>query len=132
MTSLYVIPKLWRSMFKSGRLAVGIALLALWAVAAWAEQNRVLQGQVLDQDGHAVPGAVVQIKNRSTYWIRSYITQADGRYHFAELYGDVTYQVHATYMGVSSRTRGLSKFSARAVATIDLVIDLSHESDPKL
>ena len=115
-------------MLRSGRLAVGIALVALWVVAAWSEQNRVLQGRVLDQDGHAMQGAVVQIENRSTYWIRSYVTQAEGRYHFEELDGDVTYEVHATFKGVSSRTKGLSKFSAHAVTTIDLVIDHTSAS----
>ena len=125
--SLCVIPKLWRSMLRSRRLAAGIALLALWAVAGLAQQNRrVLQGRVIDQGGRAVPGAVVQIQSRLTSWIRSYISQADGRYHFQQLSGDESYEVHATYKGVSSRTRGLSKFSAHAVTTIDLVIDHSH------
>ena len=125
--SLCVIAKLWRSMSRSRRLAAGISLLALWTVAGLAQPNRrVLQGRVMDKGGHAVPGAVVQIQSRSKYWIRSYVAQADGRYHFQELSGDESYDVHATYKGVSSRTRGLSKFSAHAVTTIDLVLDHSH------
>ena len=114
-------------MLRSRRLAAGIALLVLWAVAGLAQQNRrVLQGRVIDQGGHALPGAVVQIQSRSISWIRSYIAQADGRYHFQQLSGDESYEVHATYKGASSRTRGLSKFSAHAITTIDLVIDHSH------
>src|SRR5262245_33612198 len=96
------------------------AVFVLVGAVVSSQQTRALRGRVTDEYGHAVAGAVVQLQNSSTIWIRSYITQRDGLYYFYELLTDTSYQVQAKYKGAYSRNRSLSKFNSRAVATIDL------------
>jgi Carboxypeptidase regulatory-like domain len=75
--------------------------------------TREVQGVVMDQHSHPLEHAVVQIKNDGTAMILSYITQADGKYHFAGLDRDYDYELTAEYDGIRSRTRILSKFNER-------------------
>ena len=60
------------------------------ALGSWGAQPliRMVEGVVLDQHSHPVAHAAVQLENDWTVQIRSYITQADGKYHFAGLDGD--------------------------------------------
>ena len=106
------------------RLAAAVSLV-LWVVLAFGQEIRSVRGRVLDQNGHALAGAVVQIQDRTTLRIRSYVTEADGSYHFADLYGDLSYHLQAKYSGVSSRSKILSKYDSDREAVIDLKIDMS-------
>jgi len=101
------------------------AFLVLLTTVALSQQTRALRGRVTDEDGHVVAGAVVQLQNSSTIWIRSYITQRDGLYYFDELLTNVSYQVQANYHGGYSHIRSLSKFNSRTVATVNLTINSS-------
>ena len=102
-----------------------VAFLLLLTGVAFSQQPRSLQGSVTDEAGRALVGAVVQLQSNSAFQIRSFITQSDGRYRFEELSPDITYRVQANYKGVFSRSRVLSKFGTHALATKNLVIDLS-------
>jgi hypothetical protein len=110
----------------SKRFARTVVILALLTTIAFTQATRTISGRVTDEEGHVLVGAIVQLQNNSTFWIRSYVTQSDGRYHFEQLSTDDSYQVKAKYKNLSSRTKRLSKFSSRTLATIDLVIDLAH------
>lgn len=82
----------------------------------------MVEGEVLDQYSRPLAHAAVQIENDSTFQIRSYITQADGKYHFAGLDGDNDYKLTAEYDGLRSHQRKLSKFDSRPEPRINLTI----------
>ena len=107
------------------RLPGTAALLIFLTGVAFSQQTRSLRGSVTDETGNVLVGAVVQLQNKSTSQIRSFITQSDGRYRFEELSTDITYEVQADYKGVFGRTKILSKFNSRKLATINLEIHLS-------
>lgn len=67
-----------------------------------------------------VAGAVVLIKDTKTLQVRSYIAQADGRYHFFGLSTDVNYQLRAEADGLTSKTKTVSVFDSHKVVTLDL------------
>jgi hypothetical protein len=106
-----------------------VGLLVLLSADAFAQEARAVRGTVTDERGQVLVGAIVQLRNTATLQIRSYITQSDGEYHFEQLSADVTYKVQAIYKGTYGRSRSVSKFSSRALVTIDLVVDLSLKSD---
>lgn len=81
---------------------------------------RNLTGAVTSSAGQPVDKAVVQLKNTKTLQIRSYITSADGRYHFAGLSTDVEYQVKAEHDGESTGWKTLSIFNTKKTAVINL------------
>lgn len=64
--------------------------------------TRSVQGLVTDASRHPVAKAVVQLKDTKTLQIRSFITEADGSYHFAGLSPNVEYELKADHDGASS------------------------------
>jgi len=86
------------------------------------EENstRSVQGSVVDNSKQPVSGAVVQIKDTKTLQIRSFITDAQGKYHFTGLSPNVDYELRAEHDGKSTGVKRLDIFNTRHVATIDL------------
>jgi hypothetical protein len=82
--------------------------------------TRTVEGLVTNAAKQPVAKAVVQLKNTKTLEIRSFITQADGSYHFAGLGTDVEYQVKAEHDGVSTSWKTLSVFNSKKSPVINL------------
>ncbi len=85
-------------------------------------ETRTVQG-VVTNNREPIRGAVVQIENRATMQLRSYITQQDGAYHFANLQLDADYQVWAKRGGMESKKQTVSQFNSKKVVRIDLVLE---------
>lgn len=85
--------------------------------------TRSVHGFVEDAEGRPVEGAVVQLKNKKTLQVRSFITQKEGAYYFHGLSTDVDYELRAEHQGRSSATRNLSIFDSRRKAIINLKLE---------
>jgi hypothetical protein len=97
-----------------------ILLLVLWPPDG--NRPRAVQGKVLAPNGEELKGAVVQIKDTRTLWVRSYISEKDGSYQFVGLNPDADYEIFAKYRGRSSSTKTVSQFDSGQLVKIDLVI----------
>ncbi len=109
-------------MKNAGTFRLAVLLFTTLGALLAQPSTRTVEGVVLDQHSHPVAHAAVQIENDGTLQIRSYITQADGKYHFAGLNGDIDYALTAEYDGLRSHVRKLSKFDSRQDPKIDLTI----------
>ena len=107
---------------KNAPIALVLLLFANLSLRGAQPLIRTVEGLVLDQHSHPVAHVAVQLENDWTLQIRSYITQADGKYHFAGLDADYDYQLTAEYDGLRSHVRKLSKFDSRQQPKIDLTI----------
>jgi hypothetical protein len=112
------------------RLKVFILLLLMCAAAgplsfsqSLAQSMRVVQGLVLNADGQPQLNAVVYLQDQKSMQVRTYITEADGRYRFGQLSSDVDYQLWAEYKGHKSKTRSISSFDSKKELNFDLKID---------
>jgi hypothetical protein len=85
-----------------------------------SQQTRSVQGVVHAADGAPQSGAVVQLENKRTMQIRSFISQADGTYYFHDLSADVDYELRADFRGAASDKHTVSSFDSRPDVTIDL------------
>ncbi len=85
---------------------------------------RSVSGVVADQRGNTLPKAVVQIENELNQTIRSYITSADGRYHFSQVSADVDFTLRAHYRIYWSKTKRLSEFNSSVNPEINLEIPI--------
>jgi len=85
--------------------------------------TRTVEGMVTNAAKQPVANAVVQLKNTKTLQIRSFITQADGSYHFAGLGTDVEYQLKADHEGATSSWKTLSVFNSKRTAVINLKLN---------
>jgi hypothetical protein len=112
------------------RLKVFFLLLLTCAAAgplsfsqSLAQSMRVVQGLVLNADSQPQQNAVVYLQDQKSLQVRTYITEADGRYRFGQLSSEVDYQLWAEYKGHKSKTRAISSFDSKKELNFDLKID---------
>jgi hypothetical protein len=108
-------------------VSIGLVLASLASSQQKRPQgdgSRTLRGTVTDQDARPIPHAAVQIENERTLEVRSYISEAHGEFHFAELSPDVDYDLSAEFDGIRSPKKTLSQFDERRDPTMTLVIRL--------
>ena len=68
-------------------------------------------------------GAVVQLKDLRTLQMRSYITKANGEYHFSSLKIDDDYEVEAKNNHLTSGEHKISVFDNRKIVIQNLKAD---------
>ena len=119
--------------------AVGLCLVLFTLGAAafqWTSEkkdkprdrtHRDVAGMVMLQDETPVSGAVVKLKNLRNLQVRSFITQADGKYVFQNLSSSVDFELNAEYKGMSSPKRALTIYDTR----LDPIINLKLEPAKK-
>ena len=93
-----------------------------FALAAAQTSARTLQGKVLSGSDKPLSGAIVYLKDDRTNSIRSFISTADGIYHFGQLSRDTDYQVWARYKNIKSDTKGISSYDSRDKVVINFRI----------
>ena len=84
---------------------------------------RSVSGTVTDANNRPVSGAVVQLKDTKSLLIRSYITQQDGKYHFAGLSTNLDYELKAEHDGAVSGVKRLSLFSGNRAPVVNLKLN---------
>ena len=75
--------------------------------------QRTVSGSVIDADSSQVAGATVFLKNQKTKAIRSYTTEKDGRFHFAQVNMADDYDLWAEKDGKKSAVKTVSSWDAR-------------------
>lgn len=86
------------------------------------DHTRTLNGHVFDNHDNPISKAVVYLKDTRTLAVKTYITEADGSYHFPALSPNVDYEVYAEHDGARSDTKTLSAFDNRKLVNITLHI----------
>lgn len=89
--------------------------------------QRSIEGLVSDDAKNPVQGAVVQLKDSRTMQIRSFITQVDGKFHFAGLRTDTDYELTAKFGDRLSSTKRVSSFESRPTVTVNLPLDKTEK-----
>jgi hypothetical protein len=93
--------------------------------------TRTATGVVTGADDAPVSGAIVQVKDMKTLAVRSFITQADGVYHFYGLKNDTDYELSAKSGELRTPTRRLSIFDARKEAIMNFKFDKAEKTAEK-
>lgn len=84
------------------------------------DHTRTLNGHVLDRRDDPISKAIVYLKNTRSLAVKTYITEADGSYHFPALSPNVDYEVYAEHHGARSDTKTLSAFDNRKLVDYTL------------
>jgi hypothetical protein len=115
-----------RPLHLTGFFLAALLLLAASGVAPSARAQdygvKQLQGKVLGASDAPLSGAIVYLENSRNNDIKSYITETDGGYHFANLSADTDYTVWASFKGKKSATKTISSFDSRKNVFLDLHI----------
>ena len=94
----------------------GAAARPVWASSPAAETTKVpklrtIEGMVCRDDGKPVQGAVVYLQDSKSLAVKSYLSDAEGRFHFRELSMSADYDLWAELNGKRSRTKSISQFN---------------------
>ena len=84
--------------------------------------TRTVTGQVVDDSGQPLEGALVTLIDGKTKEKFEYFTKKDGRYKFEDLSFSVDYQLRAKWKNLSSDERKLSQYdhTARIVRLLEV------------
>lgn len=84
--------------------------------------TRTVTGQVVDDSGQPLEGALVTLVDDKTKERHEYFTKNDGRYKFEELSFSVDYQLQAKWKNLISDERKLSQYdhTARIVRMLEV------------
>jgi hypothetical protein len=75
-----------------------------------APTSRTVTGQVVDESGQALQGAMVTLTDKKTNEKTNFFTKKDGHYQFADLSFTIDYEVQARYKDKASEVRKLSQY----------------------
>lgn len=101
-------------------ILVVFLVVPLAALATAQNSAKTVQGKVLSSSDKPLSGAIVYLEDGKTNSIRSFISTADGSYHFGQLTNDTDYQVWARYQNIKSDTRAISSYDSRTKVVINL------------
>jgi hypothetical protein len=104
---------------------ISALLLLLWFHSSSKPAWRSVAGVVKDASGNALPASVVQLESELDLSVRSYITGADGRYHFRKLRRDIDYTLKARYRKYWFKAKTLSNFNESGHPKVDLIIPIN-------
>jgi Carboxypeptidase regulatory-like domain len=124
--SLNALCRRWKSKhFLQFLMALYVALpfAGLPPVAMAQSGLKIVEGKVVDSGNRPQPGAIVYLENTKTTDIKSFISTADGSYHFGQLSRDVDYQIWAEYQGRKSATKTISSFDSKKLLDYQLKVD---------
>ena len=128
MTSRAKRPRTKTSRLRTGaRLLCIVALTAvlntaaappMWASGPAAETTKVpklrtVEGMVCRDDGKPVQGAVVYLQDSKSLAVKSYLSDAQGRFHFRQLSMSADYDLWAEMNGKRSKTKSISQFNSK-------------------
>jgi hypothetical protein len=82
--------------------------------------ERTVSGSVVDQSSALVSGATVFLKNLKNKTIRSYTSDANGKYQFAQVYMNDDYELWAEKGGLKSATKTVSSWDTRTEFVAEL------------
>jgi Carboxypeptidase regulatory-like domain len=113
---------------RSLAIALGLVLTAAPARPALAQSlqssksQRTLEGMVRDAAGQPLSGAIVYLENLSSLAVKTYVTSADGDFHFGQVGMDSDYEIYAEAGGKKTKIKRISAFNNKKRWTIDLTV----------
>jgi hypothetical protein len=85
--------------------------------------ERVANGKVTNKSDAPVSGAIVYLKDSKVLSVKTFITGADGLFHFGQLGQNTDYELWAEFNGTRSKSKTISSFDDKNNYYFTLKID---------
>lgn len=92
---------------------------------------RTVEGEVRGQDGAPIQGAVVYLKDTRSLIVKSFLSDAQGRFHFRNLSRSEDYDLWAELNGRRSKTKSISHFESKPDLDYTLKLDKGTDNGKK-
>ena len=117
-------------------LALGAVLSATLGVPpAWSSggpaqstkvpQLRTIEGTVCSKEGTPIQGAVVYLQDSKSLTVKSYLSDAEGHFHFRQLSMSADFDLWAELNGERSKTKNISQFNSKTDLSYELKLPIS-------
>lgn len=99
-------------------LSAGLGALPAWGSGSPGETTKVpklrtVEGEVCSKEGAPISGAVVYLQDSKSLAVKSYLSDAQGHFHFRELSMSADFDLWAELNGKRSRTKSISQFNSK-------------------
>jgi len=101
----------------------GFFVLAESSPAFAQQQQRIVQGKVVDAANVPIKGAVVYLKDTRSLTVKSFFSDDQGGYRFGQLSQNTDYEVWAENNGKKSAVKTISSFDSKSQFIINLKIE---------
>jgi len=89
-------------------------------------QLRTVEGEVCRDDGTPVQGAVVYLQDSKSLAVKSYLSDAQGRFHFRRLSMSADFDLWAELNGKRSKTKSISQFNSKTDLDYKLKVPIAQ------
>ena len=113
----------WRAI---GFYLILISILAIGALAQDTTSGTI-QGTIVDEQGAAVPGALVEARNTATNFSRTFTTDTDGRFTFLSI-PPGTYVVSVTKQGFAKTNQENVELTVGRLVSLNIALKVSGVS----
>lgn len=101
-----------------------------WGLGAAAETTKVpklrtVEGTVCSKEGTPIQGAVIYLQDSKSLAVKSYLSDAQGRFHFRQLSMNTDFDLWAELNGKRSKTKSISQFNSRTDLNYKLKLPVS-------
>jgi len=111
-------------------LSVSLGVPPAWGSGSPAESTKVpklrsVQGMVCSKEGAPVEGAVVYLQDSKSLAVKSYLSDAQGHFHFRQLSMGADFDLWAELNGTRSKTKSVSRFNSKTDLNYKLKLPIS-------
>jgi Carboxypeptidase regulatory-like domain len=111
-------------------LSTSLGAPTMWASGAAGETTKVpklrtIQGVVCSKEGTPIQGAVVYLQDTKSLAVKSYLSDADGRFHFRQLSMNTDFDLWAELNGKRSKSKSISTFNSKTDLNYKLKLPIS-------
>ena len=111
-------------------LSSSVSAPPIWASGVLAETTKVpklrtIEGVVSSKEGAPVQGAVVYLQDSKSLAVKSYLSDAEGRFHFRRLSMSIDFDLWAELNGKRSKTKSISQFNSKENLNYKLKLPVS-------
>jgi hypothetical protein len=86
---------------------------------------RTINGLVCSKEGTPIQGAVVYLQDTKSLAVKSYLSDAQGRFHFRQLSMSTDFDLWAELNGKRSKTKSISQFNSKTDLNYKLKLPVS-------
>jgi hypothetical protein len=86
---------------------------------------RTIEGVVCSKEGTPIQGAVVYLQDSKSLAVKSYLSDAQGRFYFRQLSMSADFDLWAELNGNRSKTKSISQFNSKTDLNFKLKLAIS-------
>lgn len=111
-------------------LGASLGVPPAWGSGSPAQSTKVpklrtIEGMVCSKEGAPIQGAVVYLQDSKSLAVKSYLSDAEGHFHFRQLSTSADFDLWAELNGQRSKTKNISQFNSKTDLNYKLKLPVS-------